>query len=144
MSGSPVVLNISSGRDVVPVAGILKRVFLIFLGIAEEEVGVVVSAVEFTRIASCGGCELPVKSKTALRGGEVILNFFVEGPTGAELELMRALRPGNVIANLIIVSGVVPRLPSYGVVSPSCSTQMNFRNPITGIFAGKDSIKGKI
>src|SRR5882757_9673463 len=99
MVQAPVVLHISSIGKVVPVAAGLHRILLILLGITEEVVGKIIA------------CEGPVELERALRISKVILNLFVDRPTETKLELVRALRQGNIVSELVVVRLIDPRRP---------------------------------
>src|SRR5712675_727860 len=94
---TPVVLNVGSPRDVVPQAVVLHGEFLVRLGVSEQEVSKVVTG------------KGAVKIKTALGLTEQILDLLVERPAKAELELVGALGPREIIANLVVISLVPPR-----------------------------------
>src|SRR5262245_63846423 len=131
---SPVVLNVSRWRLVIPIAGSFERVLLVLLRVAEQEIGKVAAR------------KRTVKSKPALGIGEVVLNLLVDGPACAELELMRAFGPGNIVANLVIVRRVVPRLPVDGVVRAVGSAQVDRGDTVVYVLAdvSKDAIKGEV
>jgi hypothetical protein len=57
---------------------------------------------------------------------------------------MGAFGPGNIITNLVIICSVLPGLPSNGVISACGTAEVNFGNAIAGIFAGKESVEGKV
>lgn len=63
MCRTPIVLDVGERRSAVPITGRLDRELVIFLRIAEQEVGKIVST------------EGPVESKAALCGGEVVLHL---------------------------------------------------------------------
>src|SRR5579872_386826 len=86
---APVVLNICGPRNVVPQTLILYGEFLILLCVAEQEVCEVVAG------------ERSVKVEAALGLAEQVLHLLVERPAKAELQLVSALGPGQVIADLI-------------------------------------------
>jgi hypothetical protein len=75
---APVVLRIDRRRDVIPVAGDLDAVLRIRLGVAEQEICVVVPR------------ESAVEGEVAFGVGESILNLLVECPTEAKLQLVRS------------------------------------------------------
>ena len=70
---------------------VLYREFLIALGVAEQEVGEVVAG------------EGAVKVEATLGLTEQILRLLVERPAKAEFQLVRALGPRQVVAELIVV-----------------------------------------
>ena len=57
---------------------------------------------------------------------------------------MGAFGPGNIITNLIIIGSVLPWFPSDGVIGAGGTAEVNFGNAIAGIFAGKESVEGKV
>src|SRR5215472_5331428 len=78
---------------------VLNGEFTIVLRNTEQEVRKTVSRVRrpFTTKAEC-----------ALRGSEQILNFLIDGPAPAKSELVRSLRPGNVVTDLVVVGFIAP------------------------------------
>src|SRR5262249_40061472 len=85
---APVILDVKGPGSVFPVSGALQRVFGILLRVAEQEVREVVAG------------ERSVEVVVTLGVLEPVLNLFVNGPTAAHLELVAALGPGNVVADL--------------------------------------------
>src|SRR6202021_2892033 len=71
--------------------------FLIALGIAKEEIGEVIAG------------ESTVKAETALGLTEQILGLLVKSPAPTELELVSAVGPRDVIADLVVVGLIFPR-----------------------------------
>ena len=118
MIDAPVVLNVGGERNVVPVPAGFDRVFFILLGIAEQEIGKVVTG------------EIAVEVEIALRCWQNNPALFVKRPAESELKLVRALGPGNVIAKLVIVGGVIPRRPIRSEVGSGAAIQVDRGNAI--------------
>ena len=97
---APVVLNIRGPGNVVPEAVVLHGKFLIALRQAEQEIRETVSAVR-TCVAGEGECPLGRPKE--------ILDLLIDGPAPAKPKLVRSSRPGNVVANLIIIGLIAPR-----------------------------------
>src|SRR5205807_9372579 len=92
--------NICTPGMVWPRAMVLDGKLLISGGGAKQEIGEAISRVALI---------ITLEGECALGRSEKVLNLLVEGPAPAEFELVRAFRPGDVIANLIVVGLVDPR-----------------------------------
>src|SRR5580765_8295377 len=57
---------------------------------------------------------------------------------------MSALGPGNIVTNLVVISGVVPRQPVYVVCRSRASAQLDGRNTVVNVFATEDPVKGEV
>ena len=140
MRRAPVVLNVGSWRNGVPVASTLVAILTVVLSVAEDEVGIVQSALRISR-ASASRCRgRSVKSEAALRFRKVVLDLFVDCPAKPELELVRAFGPGQIIADLIVIRGVVPRHPIDGVVGVGAPGQIDVRDAVVNIGPGEDPV----
>src|ERR1700727_216751 len=129
---APVVLDISGGRDVIPMSTDLVSVLGIRLRVAEKEVSIVVTG------------KRTVEVKVALGVGESILNLGIQRPAESELQLVRALGPREVVANLVIVRVVVPGSPVRCVVRARNSVQVHGRDTAVLIRPTKQAIEGKV
>src|SRR5437868_15380595 len=94
MGCTPVVLNIGGPGNIVPVAVVLNAQFLVALRQTEKVVRETISRV---------GRRFTAKAECALRGPEQILNLLIDGPAPAKAKLVRSLRPGNVVTDLVVV-----------------------------------------
>ena len=94
---APVVLNVSSPRNVVPQAAVLHGQFVVTFRVAEEEICEVIAG------------ECTVEIERTLRCTEEILHFFVQCPACTNLDLVRPFGPGYVVAELIVIRLIVPR-----------------------------------
>ena len=131
VGGAPVVLNVGAVGDVIPLTGDLHRILGIILGVAEQEVGKVIARVE------------AVEAEVTLGVGEGVLPLAVKRPAKPKLQLMRALGPGNVIADLVIVRFVIPRRPVGGVVGSRAATEINRRNAGVHVRSRKQPVEGE-
>src|SRR5208337_3030765 len=86
----PVVLNIGSPGNVRPMTAVLERYFAVAAGHAQQVIG------------KRGPGESAVEGIFTFRGAEGLLHFRVPRPATAELELVRSLYPGQIVADLII------------------------------------------
>ena len=86
---------------------VLDGKLLITGGGAKQEISEAISRVE-GRTISCVALIITLEGEGALGRSEKVLNLLVEGPAPAEFELVRAFRPGDVIANLVVVGLVDP------------------------------------
>src|SRR5579864_1394525 len=96
MVHAPIVLHIGGPRDVIPLTAVLDGQFVVARSGAQQEISKVISG------------EVVVERERTLCVTKQVLNLFVEGPTPTHLELVCALGPGKVIADLIIDRLVVP------------------------------------
>src|SRR5271155_4430135 len=131
MGGAPVVLDISRIGDIVPLPADLDRVLGVLLSVAEQEIGKVIAS------------ESAIKVKVSLGIGEGILSLLIDRPACAHSDLVRALGPGNIIAELIIIRLVIPRSPVGGVVGASASVQIDRRNAVVNVGSAEQPVKGK-
>ena len=112
--GAPVVLDICGPRNVVPLTAILNREFGVVLRVTEQEISEVNPSVGV------------VEGEETLGLTEQVLYLFVNCPAATDLELMRSLGPGNIVANLVIVSFVVPWPTRGRVVGAGRTAQFDF------------------
>ena len=117
---APVVLSVKGPGNVVPLTSVLDGEFLIAFGIAKEEIGEVVAG------------ESTVKAETALGLTEQILGLLVKSPAPTELELVSALSPRNVIADLVIVGLVFPRPAGNFEVRAGGAVQVDVGDAVSG------------
>ena len=73
-----------------------------------------------------------------------MLLFLVEGPASADLELVRALCPGDVVANLVTVGGVDPRPAGDLEIRPVWVSEANVGNALQGVRSGEQAGVGEI
>ena len=78
---------------------VLHREFVVALRQTEEQIGKAIASVRpiVTRKAEC-----------TLSRAEQVLDFLVDCPAAAKLKLMRAVGPGNIVADLVVVRFVHP------------------------------------
>jgi hypothetical protein len=100
MGGTPIVMNVGSRRDCVPIADTLEYLLLILIRGAKQEIGKVPPAV------------LAVELELPLCVREVVLQLLVNGKAPAHLQLVRSFGPRHIIANLIVVGRIVPGKPA--------------------------------
>ena len=114
---APVVLDVGGPGNVVPVAVILNREL-----VDKSE------AVPSRSRRSLFPVKLPLKVKPILAClAEQVLNLLVQRPAAAHLELMRALGPGDVVADLVVIRLVVPGPTGDFEVRPAVAAQVDVR-----------------
>ena len=139
---APVVLNVGIWGNGVPGTRALVTILGIMLCVAQDEVGIVQSAGYCRRAtASRGTGSRSVKSEATLGFGKVVLHLLVERPAKSKLELMCSLYPGQIIANLIVIRGVVPRQPVHAVVSVGTPGQIDVGDAVVNIGSGEDPVR---
>src|SRR5205807_5240141 len=69
-----------------------------------------------------------VEGIRALCSTEQVLNLLVECPASTDLELVGALRPGDVVPNLVIVGLISPRPTRVRKIGSSHAAELNSRN----------------
>ena len=131
MSCAPIVLEVRGIRDVIPLPANLSRVFGVLLRITEQEIREVIPA------------ETSVEIEVSFGIGKGILALFIERPTGPELQLVRSLGQGNIIANLVVVRLVNPRRPVGSVVGSSHAIQIDRRDAGIDVRSGKQPVEGE-
>src|SRR5579872_1224131 len=131
---APVVLDVQGWRDVVPLTVDLVAIFCVLLGETHEVVSEVESARQrWGRYASRRTGERPVKLEVALRVRERVLPLLVNRPAKAELQLMGALGPRDVVAELVVIGFVYPRCPVGTVLTAGDTCQLDLRNAVISI-----------
>src|ERR1700733_1156648 len=142
MSSSPVVLNIGCWRNIVPVSSRFDGILVVRLRVAEQKVGIIQPAGDGSRSrTSSWRGERTVKTKAALGFCKIVLRLFVERPTEAKLKLVCSFGPGKVVANLVVIRGIVPRRPVGRIEASRAPGQMNVRDAIEGIRSVKYAIR---
>src|SRR5580692_8729963 len=131
MGRAPVVLDISRIGNIVPLPADLDRVLGVLLSVAEQEIGKVIAS------------ESAIKVEVSLGIGESILCFLVDRPACAHSDLVRALSPGNIVAELIVIRLVIPRGPVGSVIGASASVQIDRRNAVVNVGSAEQPIEGK-
>src|SRR3984957_10151171 len=116
----------------------MDGVFFITLGIAQQEIGKVVPFGIRRR-----SCEAAVEVEVSLSKSKIVLDFLVKRPTEPKFELVCALRPGKVVAQLVIVRRVYPRLPTRSVVRSSSPIQVDRWDALVDIGPGEQPVEGK-
>ena len=92
---------------------ILRGKFRVAFGVTEQEVGDVIAS------------ERSVKIEGALRCAKQILDFLVKGPTTTKFELVSAMRPRNVVADLVVIGLILPRPASDLKLGTGAEGQVN-------------------
>src|SRR6185437_5213503 len=131
MGCAPVVLNVSAIGIIIPLAVDLCTVLTVSRSKTEQIICEVIAG------------KPAVKAEASLCGGEGILTLFVDSPTAAELDLMSALGPGNIITDLIIVRFIEPGIRVCGVVSSSAAGEIDTRDAIQVVGTGEQTVKGE-
>ena len=88
---------------------VLNGQLLIGVGQSQQETGEAVSAGGVGRAGGSAGSEGAVETKAALGLTEEVLDLLINGPACTELQLMCSLGQRDVVANLVVISLVVPR-----------------------------------
>src|SRR4029077_20652195 len=148
---APVILDVHGPRNVVPVTVILHGEFVVALGSPQEEIGKVIASFGFAttrwwidwRARSCS--KRPVKVEGPLGRTEQVLNLLIDRPTRAELELVRSLGERYVVADLVIVSLVLPRPARDFKMGVNPAVQIDIRDAVRIIRTGEEpGIRGDV
>ena len=132
---APVVLNISTPGMVRPHTMVLDGKLLITGGGAKQEISEAISRVALI---------ISLEGECALGRSEKVLNLLVEGPAPAEFELVRAFRPGDVIANLVVVGLVDPRPARDLEIRIALFVERNVGHAIQVVRSGEQAGVGEV
>src|SRR5205814_9604977 len=76
--------------------------------------------------------------------GEIVLHLLVNGETSTDLELVRSLGPGNIVANLVGIGRIVPRHPVDVVCRSGAARKLNGGNAVVNVRTAEDAIEGEV
>ena len=62
-------------------------------------------------------------------------------PAESKLQLVRTLRPGNIVAKLVVVRFVIPRSPVRRIVRARDSVQIDGRNALERVRSGEQAVE---
>ena len=127
-----IVLEIESHRNIAPVTCALDRCLVVVVGVTKQIIGEVVSGIE------------AAEDKCTLGLLKPILDLLIKHQAATHLELMPSLGPRNVITKLVVIRGVVPRGNTGSVIRSRAPNQIDGRDAVGGVRAGKESVEFEI